>query len=132
MPTAIPDLILMENKTATGAGTGVIGLGGPQTRYAKGVGVNRNQYPRKFKVRAALTDSAAGATATLTLEHSDDASSWTTIGTMALTLVAGTQNQGSSKLFSTTKKYVRGNVTALTGGSAPAVTAYLTAGTFGA
>jgi hypothetical protein len=128
MPTATPDVILNDAQTATGAGAGVVGFG-ERMRYAKGAGVNRNIYPKKFRVAAALTDSTTGATATLTVEGSDDASSWSTIGTMSLSLVSGSQKASSRKVFSTKKKYIRGNVSALSGGSAPTVDAYAVIGT---
>ncbi len=134
MPLGVPpDVILCDGQTTTGAGTGVLGFG-QEIRYSKGVGVNRNKYHKKFKVRAALTDSTTGATATVTVQHSDDASTWTTLGTISLALNATSAGYASTRgvLFDTVKRYVRGNVTALTGGSAPKVDAYLTLGTFGA
>lgn len=130
MPTAIPDLILCDGQTATGAGSGVIGLG-EEMRYANGAGVNRNKTNRKFKVRAVLTDSTTGATATVLIEHCDDNSTWVTAATITLSLVAGTQDASRGMLCQSTKRYIRANVSALAGGSAPAVNAYLTLGTFG-
>lgn len=131
MPTAIPDLILCDAQTGTGAGAGVIG-DAVQLRYAKGAGVNRQRTPRKFKVRAVLTDTTTGATATVLIEHCDDNSTWVTLGTIALSLaVAGNQQANAGRVFSTTKKYVRANVSAIAGGSAPTVNAYLTLGTLG-
>jgi hypothetical protein len=128
MPTATPDLVLNDAQTSTGAGAGLIGFG-ERVRYSKGAGVNRNVYPKKFRVAAALTDSTTGATATLTIEHSDDNSSWSTLGTMSLSLATGSQKGSSRKLFSTKKKWIRGNVSALAGGSAPTVDAYVVLGT---
>ncbi len=124
------DLILCDAQTATGGGTGVVGFG-DQIRYAKGAGVNRQKTPHKFKVRAALTLSTTG-TATLLIEHCDDASTWVTLGTMVLSVVATTQLATSGKLFSTTKRYVRANLSAIAGDATPTVDAYMTLGGFGA
>lgn len=134
MPLGQPaDVILCDNQAATGAGTGVIGFG-QEIRYAKGAGVNRNKYPKKFKVRGALSDTTTGATATITIQHCDDAATWTTLGTLSLAINTTSVGYAATRglLFSTTKRYVRANVTALAGGSAPKVDAYLTLGTFGA
>lgn len=129
MPTAIPDLILCDAQTATGAGKGAIGFG-VEMRYANGAGVNRNKYPRKFEVHAALTDTTTGATSTLAIQESADGVTYTTIATMALSLVSGSQLGNSRKGFTTKLRYIRGNVTAIAGGSAPTVNAYCTLGTW--
>jgi hypothetical protein len=131
MPTTLPDLRLCDGQTATGAGLGVVGFG-ESLRYADGVGLNQNRYPHKFEVHAALKDSTTGATATLTIEDSPDGSTWTALGTMTLSLVSGSQLFFSRKGFSTKKIWIRGNVTALAGGSAPKVDAYATVGSWGA
>lgn len=123
------DLILADAQTATGGGAGVIGFAKEQ-RYANGAGVNRNKYSKKFKVRAVLRNSTTG-TATVLVEHCDDASTWVTLGTIALSVVATTQLASAGRLFSTTKKYVRTNVSVIAGDSTPTVDAYMTLGAFG-
>lgn len=127
------DLILCDTQAATGAGNGVIGFG-KEIRYSKGAGVNRNKYLRKFKVRGVLTDSTTGATATIAVQHCDDAATWVTLGTLTLAVNATSGGYSATRglVFSTAKKYVRANVTALAGGAAPKVDCYATVGGFGA
>lgn len=130
MPTAIPDLILCDAQTATGAGAGVIGYG-DKIRYSRGTGVNRHGLARKFKARVVLRDSTTGATATVKIQHSDDNSTYTDLVSFVFAALGSSNQAVQAGLFTTTKKYIRANVTALTGGSAPTVDAYCTLGTWG-
>ncbi len=136
MPTAIPDIILLDDATGTGAGNGV-GIQGQGMRYQNRTGVaNTARFPTKFKVHAQLVDVTTGASATILIEESDDDSTYTTNATIALVIGADDPNQvaaqmGNGFLVSTQKRYVRANLSALTGGSAPAVNAYMTLGTYG-
>lgn len=132
MPTTLPDLILLDAKAATGAGS-AIGIGEPM-RYANGVGVNRNKYPVRFKARIQLKDTTTGATASVAIQGSDDNSSFTTIKTFSLEIGTNDPNQVVvTGLFkpTTTYRYYRANVTALASGSAPVVNCYITLGSFG-
>ncbi len=136
MPTAIPDIILLDDATGTGAGNGV-GLQGQGMRYQNKTGVaNTARFPTKFKVHATLRDSTTGASATVLIEESDDDSTYTTLATIPLVIGTNDPDQvgaqdGNGFLCSTQKRYVRGNVSAIAGGSAPAVDAYMTLGTYG-
>lgn len=131
MPTATPDLILADAQTGTGAGVAV-GFG-ERMRYANSTAVkNSNGFPQKFKVRVILKDSTTGGSATVAVQESDDNSTYTTLKSFSLAIASTDPNQKMlNGLFSTTKRYVRTNVTAIAGGAAPAVNAYMTLGTFG-
>lgn len=136
MPTAIPDIILLDAKAAASAGNG-IGIQGQGMRYQNKTGVaNTARFPNKFKVHARLSDSTTGASATILIQESDDDSSYDTVATIALAIGTNDPNQvaagkGNGVLVTTQKRYVRANVSALAGGSAPAIDAYLTLGTYG-
>lgn len=123
------DLVLCDAQAATGVGL-VIGFAERQ-RYAAGSGVNRNGYSKKFKARFRLRDTTNGATATVKIQESDDNSSYTDLYSFSLSIPSGSTTNSHAKLFSTKKKYIRANVTALSGGSAPVVEGYLTLGAFG-
>jgi len=130
MPTAIPDLILLDAKASTGAGN-AIGIG-ERMRYSNGAGVNQNKWSTLFKARVQLKDSTTGASATVAIQGSDDDSSYTTIKSLSLAIGTNDPNQVVlTGLFKQNYRYFRANVTALAGGSAPVVNAYLTLGTFG-
>lgn len=124
------DLILCDGQTGTGVCLGLIGFG-EQVRYSQGAGVNRQQRHRKFKVRVRLRDSTNGATGTFKIQGSNDGSSWTDIYVFPLSIPSGSTTNAHARLFDTTFKWVRGNLTALAGGSAPVADAYLTLGAFG-
>lgn len=130
MPTTLPDLILLDAKAATGAGN-AIGIG-ERMRYSNGTGVNRNQWPTRFKVRVQLKDTTTGGSATVLIQGSDDDSSYTTIKTFSLVIAATDPNQVMlSGLVVKNYRYFRANLSALAGGSAPVVNAYITLGSFG-
>lgn len=130
MPTTLPDIILLDAKAATGAGN-AIGIG-EQMRYANGAGVNRNKWPTRFKARVQLKDTTTGASATVLLQGSDDDSSYTTIHTFTLAIGSADPNQvADAKVFKKEYRYFRANVSAIAGGSAPVVNAYMTLGSFG-
>lgn len=130
MPTTLPDIRLLTAKAATGAGNAV-GIG-ESLRYADGAGVNRNEWPTRFKARVQLKDTTTGASATVLLQGSDDDSSYTTIHTFTLAIASTDPNQVVlTGLFKQDYKFFRANVSALAGGSAPVVNAYMTLGSFG-
>ncbi len=130
MPTTLPDLILLDAKASTGAGL-VVGIG-EQMRYANGAGVNRNKVKTRFKMRVQLKDTTTGATATVLIAGSNDNSSYTTIKSFALEITSADPNQVAlTGLINAEYRYFRGYVSAIAGGSAPVVNAYITLGSFG-
>lgn len=130
MPTTLPDLVLLNAKAATGAGSG-IGFA-ERVRYGNGAGVNRNGFPTRLKVRIVLADTTTGASATVLIQDSDDDVTYATLATYTMSIATGAPNsQMLDGLFVTSKMFVRANVTALAGGSAPTVTSYCTLGSFG-
>ncbi|MES2531936.1 MAG: hypothetical protein V4636_12940 [Pseudomonadota bacterium] len=129
MPTTLPDLILFDGKTSTGAG-GAIG-NAQGMRYANGAGVNRNEYPVQMKVIVNLRDSTSGGTVTFAMQDSDDNSSYTTRTSVTLTIPTGAVMVRKAFIFKSSKPYVRANVTASSGGSAPTVDSYCTYGSLG-
>ncbi len=130
MPTTLPDLILLDAKSGTGAGD-AIGVG-ERMRYANGAGVNQNKVSTRFKARVQLKDTTTGASATVAIQGSDDNSSFTTIKAFSLAIGTGDPNQVvETGLVVANYKWFRANVTAVTGGSAPVVNSYCTFGSFG-
>lgn len=132
MPHTPHEFVLLDAKAATGA-SDALGIGGSAMRYGnKGSTPNQNQYPVKFKVRCQLTDSTTGATATVKIQGSDDNSSYSDIYSFPMSIASGGPNAvASGKVFVTSKRWIRANVTALAGGSAPAVNVYCMVGTLG-
>ncbi len=128
------DLILLDNKGATGAGVPV-GFA-TEMRYGVIGGAakpNQDQFPKKIKIFVLFSDSATGATGTLQVQDSPDGVTYTTRYSQPLAIPAtAPYNQGKRFLFSTQKRYVRVNLSALAGGTAPKVNVYGTFGTFGA
>lgn len=135
MPLNPLDLVLLDNVTATGAGAG-IGFATEMRYGTLGGGAskpNQNEFPKKMKVFIDFRDTVTGATATLAIQDSADGITYVTRYSQPLAIPAAAPfSQGKRFLFSTQKQYVRANLTALAGGSAPKVNAFLTAGTFGA
>lgn len=130
MPTTLPDLVLLNAKAATGAGSS-IGFA-ERVRYGNGSGINRNGFPTRLKVRLVLADSTTGASATVVIEDSDDDVTFTTLTTYSMSIASTAPNsQMKDGLFVTSRKFIRANVTAIAGGSAPTVTGYCTLGAFG-
>ncbi len=130
MANTVPDLILLDAATGTGAGD-AIGVG-ERMRYANGAGRNQNKWATRFKARVQLKDTTTGASATVQIQGSDDNSSFTTIKTFTLAIGTGDPNQvAKAALVVANYKWFRANVSAITGGSAPVVNSYCTFGTFG-
>ncbi len=130
MPTTLPDIILLDAKSGTGAGDAV-GVG-ERIRYANGAGRNQNKWATRFKARIQLKDSTTGASATVAIQGSDDNSSFTTIKAFTLAVGTGDPNQvAKTGLIVANYKWFRANVTAVAGGSAPVVNSYMTFGSFG-
>ncbi len=127
-----PDIILLDAQASVAAGGGV-GIAGEALRYGNNLVVpNQDQFPIKFKVRVQLADTTTGASCTVKIQTSADNSTYGDVYSFVMSVASGGPNAvASSKLFTTQKRYVRANVTALTGGSAPVVNAYMTLGTFG-
>lgn len=123
MPDAVHDYCQLYAKTATGAGD-ALGIGGERVRYANGVGINRNGANLSFKARCWVQDSTTGATATVVVQESDDNATWNTLATLSYSLTGTIQ--AHARLFSTKKAFIRFNITALAGGSAPTVYGYFT------
>lgn len=128
MPTTLPDLELLDAATGTGAG--------PAIAFAEGVRYvnsgNKHQYPVKFKVRARITDSATGGTATVAIQDSQDGVTYATLYSFSFTVPASAPFSVTKDFgFTTKKKWIRANVTAIAGGVAPSVTAYCTLGAWG-
>lgn len=132
MSNAFPDLILADAIATVTTGL-VVGLGGEGMRYGNSSSVkNSNRYPHQFKVRVQLKDSTTGASSTVKIQESDDNSSYTDVHSFVMAIGTADPNAVSTeRLFKTTKRYVRLNVTAITGGSAPTVSAYMRLGTYG-
>lgn len=92
----------------------------------------KNTWPTRFKVRVQLKDSTTGASATVLIQGSNDDSSYTTIKSFSIAIATADPNQHTlTGLVKAEYKFFRANVTALSGGSAPAVNAYMTLGSFG-
>lgn len=119
------DLILLDGVTGTGAGP-AIGFA-QEMRYGnKGSTPNQNQYPKKLKIRVHANDSATGAVFTVQYQDSPDGTTWTTQFTQTVTVAAVAPfTGGHSFLFTTKKRYVRLNVSAVAGGVAPVLNAYM-------
>lgn len=130
MPTTLPDLILLDGVAATGAGP-AIGYG-ESKRYADGVGLNQNAFSHLFKARVELKDTTTGASATVVIQTSPDNVTFTTIDTFTMSIASTAPNsQVLARLYKTNSRWIRANVTALAGGSAPIVNSYCTYGSFG-
>ena len=86
---------LLDAKTATGAGTGIYKDAPLSTFQATGT-----------------TTSGAGA-ATINIEVSNDQTNWLTLGTISLTLSTTSATDGF--VANSPWKFVRGNVTAISG-----------------
>lgn len=131
MPTTLPDLILLDARTAATAGD-ALGIGGAGMRYGnKLTKPNQDQFPIKFKVRVRLKDSTSGGSATVAIQTSPDNSVWTTVKSFALLVPSSSTQDMADGGFSTTKRWIRANVTAIAGGAAPAVDCYATVGSWG-
>jgi hypothetical protein len=136
-----PDLILLDGATGTGYGNS-IGFGIGQ-RYGTGAGgtagttVNQNKWNVPVKIRVVLYDTTSGATATVLVRTSPDNATWTTkytfpaTGNAGLTIPTGALSKALAKEFIIKDRYVTLDVSAISGGSAPAVSAYLMLGAFG-
>jgi hypothetical protein len=135
MPS-LEDLYLTYRQTGTGAGTCVIGNALAE-RYARGSGVNRNQFPWYFKFRSVLRDTTSGGVCAVKIQTAPDAATWTDAISWTLTIPTGAVQVAYSKLFKTPlvsgawPLFVRSYITSLLGGSAPALDMYLTAGGYG-
>ena len=115
-------LILLDAVTSTGHGPSV-GI--------QGSGYNPNpQRDRTFAATIVLDGGGAAATATVLIEDSTDGSSYSTIGSFALSTAGGQVGPESNSvspasspfLFTTRKKYIRASLSAVTG-STPTVNA---------
>lgn len=133
MPTTLPDLILLDAKAAATAGSGV-GIGGASMRYGNVTNKpNQGRFPISFKVHVQLLDSTSGASATVAIQESADNVTFATMtgGTFTLSIPTGSNNDASALVFKSSARYIRANVTALAGGSAPTVSSYMTLGSLG-
>lgn len=119
---------LLYKATTTGGGPSQID--GAQMLYAMGVGPTRHGYGNKYWIQAWMDDTVTGATCTLQIQDSPDNSTWTTQKSFALATPAAAPfravlNGARVKvLFATARPFWRINISALAGGSAPAVSAY--------
>ncbi len=128
MPTTLPDLILLDAVTGTGAG---LVIGNAQgVRYSNGTGVNRNEYPVNSKVIMALSTTSGSGAATILVQTSDDNSSYTTVNTQTMAVPSAGGTSRKSFVFKTSKPYMRLNVSAISGTGA-AITSYCTYGSLG-
>lgn len=127
-----PDIILLDALSTTGS-SGGLGIQGQAMRYGNtGSAVaNQNYFPFKYKARVQLADTTSGASATVKIQTSPDNVTYTDVYSFSLSIGAGNKTNASSKLFSTNVRYIRAQVSAIAGGSAPKVNAYVTLGTFG-
>ncbi len=83
---------------------------------ATGAGASVEPHASKRVFQAKGDTSAGAGAATITVEGSNDNTSWVTLGTIALTLGTTETNDGFAS--DAPWKYVRGNVTAISGTNA--------------
>ncbi len=129
--SAYPDLILQDAASGTGNGTAV-GFAS-QMRYGNAaVKPNQNQFDTKFSVQIQIKDTAAGtAAATVIVEDSADNSTYATLASITLTMAVAdglAKGLNNPRRFTTKKRYVRARISAISGGTAPTVNAYMLLG----
>lgn len=126
------DLIFQDGATGTGAGL-TVGFGVGE-RYGNTTGKpNQNQFTKYIKFFTQFTDTATGGTATVQIQDSANGSVWTTRYTRTFTIPASAPFKvGWRFLFKTQKRYVRANISAMAGTTAPKLNVYGTVGTYGA
>lgn len=127
----IQDLYLLYRQTATGPGL-VIG-NALSERYARGSGVNQNAFPWYTKIRIDLRDTSGGAVGVFQIQSAPDNATWTTGTTFTLTVPSTAPYlAGTSKLFKIPlvagvwARFLRINISSLTGGTTPTADAYCT------
>jgi len=125
---------------ATGTITGIPVGNGEQMRFASAQGgakPNQNRFSWYAKIYASFTDTATGGAGTFLIADSDDNSSYTTRATFTLTIPAAAPYNaalmnGNGTLFKTNKRYLRVQLSALSGTTAPVINSWGTVGGYGA
>lgn len=92
-------------------------------------GSSKQIYPLPYNLNCSLRDSTTGASGTVLIQTSPiGAGTWTTVGTMTFNALGSTGMRTLRREGKLTACYVRLNVSALTGGSAPFFNAYIVFG----
>lgn len=89
-------------------------------------GSSKQIYPLPYNLNCALRDTTTGATGTVLIQTAPvGAGSWTTIGTMTFSALGSGQIRSIRREGKLTACYLRLNVSAIAGGSAPYFNAYV-------
>lgn len=89
-------------------------------------GSSKQIYPIPYNLNCALRDTTTGATGTVLIQTSPiGAGTWTTVGTMTFNAVGSGLIRSIKREGKLTACYLRLNVSALAGGSAPYFNAYV-------
>lgn len=110
MPNPI-DLILLDAVTTASAGPSV-GFG-KQMRYGNKAGKTQHQY-NTYGLLIVQATGTVGSTATIQFQDSPDGASWTTQYSMPV-VVGSSGNTGYKQRWKSAKRYMRANVSAISG-----------------